>query len=330
MLKQLTKVLAASLVLLLTARFASAVPPELGLPIQCQIGVNCSIQNFYDHDSSPGWRDYACGTLSYNGHTGTDFRVPDLVAMNAGVNVLAAAAGTVIAIREGEPDISVRQRGRSALRGKDAGNAVRISHTDGWETQYSHLKRGSITVRVGQSVEAGMVLGQVGLSGNTEFPHVDFTIRHLGRAVDPFAPEQQDCGISEKSLWKPDLAKVLSYRSTGLLVMGFAPEQPERERAEAGDYSTSVLASNSSAIVLWMSLFGLQKNDILEIRLINPNGQELAINHTTADSNKAVWFAFVGKRRTTEVWPTGTYIGHVVLHRGEHVVIDGTRVVTVH
>lgn len=34
--------------------------------------------------------------------------------------------------------------------GKDAGNSVRIRRNDGWETQYSHLKRRSVTVRPGQ------------------------------------------------------------------------------------------------------------------------------------------------------------------------------------
>jgi hypothetical protein len=119
----------AAFVLLLLAGGALAAPPLLGLPIQCNPGIDCHIQNFFDHDVGAGWRDHACGGLSYDNHTGTDFRVADLAAMEAGVDVVAAAAGIVKGVRDGEPDISVRQRGRAELRGKDAGNGVPASTT---------------------------------------------------------------------------------------------------------------------------------------------------------------------------------------------------------
>jgi len=41
---------------------------------------------------------------------------------------------------------------------------------------------------MGLRVLAGDQLGMVGLSGNTEFPHLDFTVRQNARALDPFAP----------------------------------------------------------------------------------------------------------------------------------------------
>ena len=319
---------------LLLVGWVGAAPPVLSLPIQCPPGADCPIQNYVDHDTGPGWRDHACGTLSYDGHTGTDFRVADLVAMNAGVNVVAAAAGTVIATRDGEPDVSVRQRGRPALAGKDAGNSVRIGHPDGWETQYSHLKRGSVTVRPGQSVSAGAVLGQVGLSGNTEFPHVDFTVRHQGKTIDPFAPGSPPhvCGTltlttTPPTLWEPALAKALNYRSSGLLTAGFAPEPAHRDKADAGAYADIRLTPASPAIVFWLSMFGLQRGDIVEMRLSNPDGQILAHSRTVAEGNKAVWFALLGKRRTA-AWPTGQYSGRVLLRRGEQVVFDEARAIT--
>lgn len=302
----------------------------LGLPIDCRLGVDCSIQNFVDHDQGPGWRDYACGTLSYDGHGGTDFRVADERAMNAGVKVVASAAGTVIATRDSEPDVSVRQRGRIALAGKEAGNSVRISHGDGWETQYSHLKRGSVAVRVGQRVSAGAVLGQLGLSGHTEFPHVEFTVRHHGRTIDPFAPEAQACGGSEQTLWDPALAMVLKYRPSGLLAAGFAAEPAKRERAEAGDYVGNALAADAPAIVFWLALFGLKQGDILEMDLVGPDGRALASGRSRAERHQAVWFAVIGKRRRDLVWPVGEYVGRAVLRRGERVVIDEARTLTVH
>lgn len=312
--------------LLLFAGCTVAAPPLLDLPIQCNLGIDCHIQNFFDHDPGPGWRDHACGSLSYDKHKGTDFRVADRAAMEAGVNVVAAASGIVKGVRDGEPDISVKQRERTELRGKDAGNGVRIDHGDGWETQYSHLRRGSIAVRVGQAVAAGTVLGQVGLSGNTEFPHVDFSVRRHGRAIDPFAPDGGACGTDRPSLWTPELKQVLRYRPSGLLRAGFADTLPESP-GTSDQPATPTLAADSPAIVFWMELFGLQKGDIVEMTLIDPAGRSLASDRRIADRDQAVWHALVGKRRDGSAWTSGTYQGRVTLQRGETLVIDQARTI---
>lgn len=305
----------------------AAAPPSLDLPIQCNLGTDCHIQNFFDHDAGPGWRDHACGSLSYDNHHGTDFRVADRAAMEAGVDVVAAAAGIVKGVRDGEPDISVRRRGRTDLHGKDAGNGVRVHHGDGWETQYSHLRRGSLAVSVGQAVAAGTVLGQVGLSGNTEFPHVDFSVRRHGRAIDPFAPDGGACGTDQRTLWAPELKQVLRYRPSGLLRAGFADTPPDPERSATDHPVTTKLAADSPAIVFWMELFGLKKGDILEMTLVDPEGRRLASSRRLADRDKAVWRALVGKRRGGSAWTPGTYEGRVTLLRGDKVVIDQVRTI---
>lgn len=71
----------------------------------------------------------------------------------------------------------------------------------------------------------------------------------------------------------------------------------------------------------------LAAGDIVEMRLSNPDGQILAHSRTVAEGNKAVWFALLGKRRTA-AWPTGQYSGRVLLRRGEQVVFDEARAIT--
>src|SRR5215510_1215874 len=71
----------------------SAQAFELQMPIDCTIGVTCAIQNYVDVDPSPRAVDFSCGSLTYDGHNGTDFRLPDLATQQRGVNVLAAANG---------------------------------------------------------------------------------------------------------------------------------------------------------------------------------------------------------------------------------------------
>ena len=90
----------------------------LSLPIGCEVGKNCFVQNYVDHDPSSSYRDFSCGTLTYDGHDGTDFRLRSMAAMRTGVAVLAVADGEVIGVRDGEKDISIRAISKAALAGR--------------------------------------------------------------------------------------------------------------------------------------------------------------------------------------------------------------------
>lgn len=67
--------------------------------------------------------------------------------LRAGVPVYPAAPGTVRSVRDGEPDTGYSEETRASIDGKECGNGVVVSHGDGWETQYCHLKNGSVAVR---------------------------------------------------------------------------------------------------------------------------------------------------------------------------------------
>jgi len=202
----------------------------LEMPVDCDMRTVCSIHKFMDHDPSPARMDYACGRLSKDGDNGADFRVPNLAIMEQGVAVTAAADGVVRATREGMADVSVRKIGQDAIRGRFAGNAVVLTHPGGWETQYSHLKLGSVRVRKGERVRAGDVIGEIGLSGNTEFPHVEFSLRRNGKPVDPFVGELAPdapftCGAPRAPLWSAAAQAQLAYRPSGVRNSD-CPQQP--------------------------------------------------------------------------------------------------------
>ena len=99
----------------------------------------------------------------------------------------ASAAGRVKAARDGVEDRLVRdEAGRAAVKGRECGNGVVIDHGEGWETQYCHMRKGSVTAKPGDAVEAGAKLGEVGASGEAGFAHVHLTVRQNGRPLDPF------------------------------------------------------------------------------------------------------------------------------------------------
>jgi murein DD-endopeptidase MepM/ murein hydrolase activator NlpD len=305
-----------SLAFAIPAMPAAADNLKLALPVACEIGHDCFVQNFFDHDPGPGRRDYACGRLSYDGHSGTDFRVADVPAMVRGVTVVAAAPGTVKAVRDGMADISVAETGREVLKGREAGNGVVIEHGDGWETQYSHLRKDSTVVRPGQAVEAGTPLGRIGMSGTAEFPHVDFSVRHNGQEIDPFTgtADLTACGETERALWRSDALAILKYQPTGGLVSGFASGPPSSDQARKGMYAAETL-ENPPALVFWADVFGVQAGDQQRISIAAPDGKPVQEHTTTLKSSNVSWFAFTGRKRPQDGWQPGTYHGTYTLFR---------------
>jgi murein DD-endopeptidase MepM/ murein hydrolase activator NlpD len=298
-----------------SARAEERAPPRFGLPVACNVGRDCFIQNYVDHDPGAGRRDYGCGRLSYDGHKGTDLRLPDYPAMEAGVAVLAAADGVVRAVRDGMEDVNIRGIGRETLGGRDAGNSVVVVHGDGWETQYAHMKRGSIAVKPGEPVRAGQTLGLIGLSGNTEFPHLHFEVRHDGKTVDPFlGPDgvpscDQPAGMASGSMgpggsmWRDPAA--VPYIATALLSAGFAFEKPDAERARQGAYRADAIPAEAPALIVWADAMGMMAGDRIRFRMDAPDGRTLFEHESTQAKSMVSQFSFAGLRRPADGWPKG-------------------------
>lgn len=309
---KLTLPLALTLALLAPAFPAGAF--DLVQPVDCTLGETCFIQHLPDHDPGPGAQDFACGSLTYDGHDGTDFALPSLAAMQAGVMVLAAAPGTVRGMRDGMQDVRVNDPGALPVAGRECGNGLVLAHEGGWETQYCHMKLGSIRVKAGDQVAAGAALGEIGLSGMTEFPHLHLTLRRNGAEVDPFAPETQaTCGAKQPNLWQSDLA----LQPGGIISGGFATEVPEFDALKRGQITPPDAAS--PGFVFWAYLFGTRAGDRLELRLTGPDGV-IAENTTTLDRTQAQSFRALGKRLRAAQWPSGPYLGEAILYRGDAVI----------
>jgi len=92
-----------------------------------------------------------------------------------GVDIRARRGTAVLAAGDGVVEFAGRQHGY--------GRVVIIRHYD-VKTLYAHL--GGIDVHVGQRVNHGTDIGEVGTSGNSTGPHLHFEIRTLkDRTLDP-------------------------------------------------------------------------------------------------------------------------------------------------
>lgn len=297
---------------------------EMGMPIDCVIGTSCAIQNYVDHDPSPGAQDFRCGSLTYNGHSGTDFRLLDLASQRRGVDVLAVAKGTVIRLRSDMPDVMFNPQSEPLVNGRECGNGAILEHDDGWQTQYCHMAKGSIGVRVGERVEKGEPLGSVGLSGKTDFPHLHLTVRQNGTVVDPFAfgALPQSCG-GGNSLWISSLQSVLSYRPRHVLNSGFGTGPVSMPQIESGELNQSFSPSDADAIVAYVRVIGLQAGDSQQLTLKYRDGQVIADNSVReADRPKAQYMMFTGRKRPAGGWSADGFIANYKIVNGGQTVLS--------
>jgi murein DD-endopeptidase MepM/ murein hydrolase activator NlpD len=283
---------------------------SLALPIKCQPGVSCFFQNYVDHDASDKARDYRCGGRSYDGHDGTDIRIRNQEIQRQGVEVLAAAPGRVIGGRNDMEDISVKVAGKAAIAGKECGNGVMLEHEGGWRTQYCHMAKGSVRVKPGDQVTTGQPIGLVGLTGDTEFFHLHFTVRYRGKAVDPFAygaPENA-CG-GGRSLWAASLGEQMQYHPREIIDFGFAGIAPTMDLIESGEIGEHPVTPGSDALVAYVRTIGLQAGDQPSLAVQGPDGTSMPTNNRPAlDRDKAQFLIIAGKKRTEAAWPPGRYI----------------------
>jgi len=290
----------AAIFIALAAPAAGA--PLLSQPVDCTLGDDCYIQQYMDHDDSDGYSDFQCGPRSYNTHKGTDFAVPTVANAQRGIDILAAAAGTVLGVRDGMADVWNGKIDQAAIKGRDCGNGLVIDHGDGWHTQYCHLRKGTVAVTKGQVVEAGTRLGQMGMSGRTEFAHLHLSVRKDGEPVDPFAPNGPDCAAPiTETLWEAPLL----HQEGGILEIGFADAVPEFDAIKMGTVDSN-LKRISPALVSYVFMFGGKTGDMIEVNFTGPGDFEVSQSYELT-KNLARFFRAIGKKRRSAPWPGGTY-----------------------
>ena len=314
----------AALALISSAHTSWAEEFRLALPLDCTLGETCFIEDYVDNDPSEGrQRDFSCGINSRDAHRGTDFALLDFDAVGRGVAVLASAPGIVKGTRDRMPDDRLM---RGVTSQNACGNAVLIDHAEGWQTLYCHLRLGSVTVAPGDLVQTGDPLGFVGLSGQTNHPHLHMTVMRNGEVVDPFRPNATGtCGVSGPTLWTdtPD------YTMTGLLTAGFSDSVPSLATVNDGSARRQILAPDQP-IIIYAHAGYPQPGDLLALSAQSPAGTEVFKQEVIFDTDQVSQMRAYGRKAPSAGWPEGEYLGRakltrdgkVIAHRFAHVTVS--------
>ncbi len=143
-----------------TDRFSSLEAKLLQQSVLKDTLPNSSPVTVAFNSSSFGWRlDPFNGHKAF--HEGLDFPA------DVGTPIYAAAGG-IVTVAEQTPDY---------------GKLIKIDHGSGLETRYAHASR--LLVKVGDRVEKGQEIAEVGSTGRSTGPHLHYEIRLDGNALDP-------------------------------------------------------------------------------------------------------------------------------------------------
>ncbi|MFT7557031.1 MAG: murein DD-endopeptidase MepM/ murein hydrolase activator NlpD [Planctomycetota bacterium] len=95
--------------------------------------------------------------------------------MHKGVDFAGKMGGPVIAVAKGVVTFSGPNSGY--------GNVIDIAHGGGYTTRYAHNSK--LLVSVGDTVEKGFKIAEIGTTGRSTGPHVHFEVLKNGREVNP-------------------------------------------------------------------------------------------------------------------------------------------------
>ncbi|GAB3908854.1 hypothetical protein GCM10028803_45320 [Larkinella knui] len=153
-------------------RFGKSTYVEIGLPFFGEWSVYQGYNGKYTHKEAYrfAWdfviRDAADKTFRTTGHTPDDY-------YGYNMPVVAPASGYVVAIVDGIEDNPI---GNLNIK-ENWGNAIVIKHADFLYSNIAHLKKDSFTVRLGDYVRKGDVVGALGNSGRSPEPHIHFQVQ---------------------------------------------------------------------------------------------------------------------------------------------------------
>jgi murein DD-endopeptidase MepM/ murein hydrolase activator NlpD len=142
------------------------------------------VADFYDPDGETGKRFLTRRPLEGGGTLRSRFgyRIHPIFKtrkLHTGVDLAARSGTPIYASGDGVIKFSGWSSGY--------GNKVEISHVNGFETAYGHMRAFADGIKPGVHVRQGQVIGYVGSTGYSTGPHLHFEILINGNLVDPLS-----------------------------------------------------------------------------------------------------------------------------------------------
>ena len=266
-------------------------------PLAGNVWQDRFILNFYDVDPSPGIQDWDCSQWTYDTHYATDILIRGFGEQDIGVPVFAVLDGVVAYAHDGENDRNTKLEGQPP-------NYVILHHSGTHYSWYWHLRKGSVTVSVGQEVRMGQQIAQVGSSGHSETPHVHFESRFDGYAYETYSgachpgPRHWvNQTAVPRHTWVSEFAM---HNSNNIPAAQFYPHNPPRT-------GTFVRTGGPQSIGAWYVIHNEQPNSVWRGRYLRPNGTVAYDSGTRALNNAfnriaARWFSFAFAPDASGAW----------------------------
>lgn len=153
-------------------RLALPGPPRFVLPVRGEWRVTQGVNGAHTHRGP--WRhalDFELVDAEGFPFRGNGVALDDYYCF--GEPVLAPGSGVVAAVHDGAPDNAPGEQDLA----RPWGNAIVLQHGPTLFSVLAHLRRGSITVTLGQHVVAGAAIAQCGASGRSPRPHLHFQVQ---------------------------------------------------------------------------------------------------------------------------------------------------------
>lgn len=290
---------------------------DMVFPLVCTPGRTCFIVQYPDDDDSDAARDYACGPSASDGDGALRIALGDLSMVTDKVPVLAAKAGIVDDVSDGLADRVVASRADLKTGTSLCGNGVVLGHGLGQQTAYCHLLKGSITVKKGDRVQQGQIIGAVGQSGLATWPQLAFSIMSGGLFIDPITGNtvKEGCGFKPR----PMIAlpqEFMEYQPAAIVAMGFATKEISAGDMELGRAPRfGMIDKSERTINLWAMVLGVKKGDRIEMRLRDPRGRTFEYQDVIAANDQDRLPLNVTRSRGYSDWRIGRYLGEITITR---------------
>lgn len=286
------------------SRARTAAHPLFVLPLKRAAGFTDPdyyyVVNYVDLNPATGpnsWNqygstnlDYTCGNRSYDqmgggNHTGIDFGLFPFAwhkMANNQVEVIAAAAGTIIQKSDGNDDQSCG----STITGGP--NTVTILHADGSRAYYYHLKKNTLTSKaVGQTVTQGEYLGVVGSSGFSTGPHLHFEVWDANfNVIEPFFVNGGCNSTTSDSWWQQQIP----YLDKQLVTSSIHDQSPFETCPPSNNnlhFLSEVALGQTPQFYAWGKF--CQLNDPVSFALLRPDGSVYVTKTKYLSGNYYAW-----------------------------------------